>query len=289
MSSPSSPSRGRPARLDRTRTLETALDLLNQAGLDALTMRRLADAMGVQAGALYRYFATKQELLTAMAERMLEGAAEAALTGCGGDWSERLAALARTERAALLAHRDGARVYAGTHSTGANTLGFAEALVGVLRDAGFADDAAARALYTVVNFTVGHTLEEQAALQGQGEQVALQGDGGKTGQPGQSGQPGGTEASVAPEGAETTEAPGAHKAPGAPGTPGAPRTPAHTGAPGGSESPGVLRDAVTAGAYPHLGAALPTLTSTDFTRLFEYGLDLLVEGLRARHAPPASE
>uniref|UniRef100_UPI00131E9B95 helix-turn-helix domain-containing protein n=1 Tax=Streptomyces sp. NRRL S-340 TaxID=1463901 RepID=UPI00131E9B95 len=65
MSSPSTPGRGRPARLDRTRTVRTALGLLNESGLDALTMRRLADAMGVQAGALYRYFATKQDLLTA--------------------------------------------------------------------------------------------------------------------------------------------------------------------------------------------------------------------------------
>ncbi|MFI2236916.1 TetR/AcrR family transcriptional regulator [Streptomyces chrestomyceticus] len=225
MSSPSSPARGRPARLDRSRTLQTALDLLDQSGLDALTMRRLADAMGVQAGALYRYFATKQDLLTAMAERMMEGVVEAAATD-GGDWSERLTALARAERDALLAHRDGARVFAGTHATGASVLGFADAFVGVLREAGFADDAAARALYTVVNYTVGHTLEEQAALQAQD------------------------------------------------GTP---------------EDASVLRDAVTAGTYPHLSATLPTLTSTDFTALFEFGLDLLIGGLRARHAPPTGK
>ncbi|MFK8847989.1 TetR/AcrR family transcriptional regulator [Streptomyces sp. Ac-502] len=233
MSSPSSPARGRPARLDRARTLQTALDLLDQSGLDALTMRRLADAMGVQAGALYRYFATKQDLLTAMAERMMEGAAEAAATASaatapaatadGGDWSERLTALARAARSALLAHRDGARVFAGTHATGESVLGFADAFVGVLREAGFGDDAAARALYTVVNYTVGHTLEEQAALQAQD---------------------------------------------------------------GDQEGAGALRDAVAAGTYPHLSASLPALTSTDFTGLFEFGLGLIVEGLRARHAPP---
>ncbi len=189
-------------------------------------MRRLADAMGVQAGALYRYFATKQDLLTAMAERMLEGVADATANneGRNDDWSDRLATLARAHRAALLAHRDGARVFAGTHATGASVLGFAEAFVGVLREAGFRDDDAARALYTVVNYTVGHTLEEQAALQ------------------------------------------------------------AEAGAP---ESVDTLRDAVATGPYPHLSATLPTLTSTDFTRLFEFGLDLLIEGLRARRAPSA--
>ncbi|MFJ8795144.1 TetR/AcrR family transcriptional regulator [Streptomyces sp. NPDC102462] len=220
MSSPSSPTRGRPPRLDRARTVQTALDLLDRSGLDALTMRRLADAMDVQAGALYRYFATKQDLLTAMAEHMMDGVTDAAAETPGGDWSEQLATLARAMRTALLARRDGARVFAGTHATGANTLGFADTVVGVMRAAGFPDDDAARALHTMANFTVGHTLEEQAALQ-PGDQ--------------------------------------------------------------GTADPGLLADAVTAGTYPHLKASLPTLTGTDFTRLFEFGLDLLIEGLRARH------
>ncbi|NSC19760.1 TetR/AcrR family transcriptional regulator [Streptomyces albus subsp. chlorinus] len=218
MSTPSSPTRGRPARLNQARTVQTALDLLNESGLDALTMRRLADAMDVQAGALYRYFATKQDLLTAMAERMVGGVAEAAGPAEDSDWSERAARLARALRAALLAHRDGARVYAGTHSTGPNTLGFADSLTGVLREAGFSDAEAARALYAVANFTVGHTLEEQAALQPENN---------------------------------------------------------------GSADAGNLHEAATAGAYPHLAATLPTLTSTDFTAHFEFGLRLLLDGLRA--------
>lgn len=171
MSNPSTPTRGRPARLDRARTVETALDLLDKAGLDALTMRRLADAMGVQAGALYRYFATKQDLLTAMAERMLSDVS-APRGPVGGDWSERLADLAGAMRTALLAHRDGARVFAGTHSTGAHTLHFADTAIGVLREAGFDDADAARALMAVANFTVGHTLEEQAALEPDAEAPA---------------------------------------------------------------------------------------------------------------------
>ncbi|MGW9453379.1 TetR/AcrR family transcriptional regulator [Streptomyces sp. NPDC055632] len=163
MSDPSTsrPARGRPPRLDRARTVETALALLNGSGLDALTMRRLADAMDVQAGALYRYFRTKDDLLTAMAERMM---ADLRAPASGGAWSDRLSGLAGALRQALLAHRDGARVFAGTHSIGPGTLGFAEDCTGVLCDAGFSDADAARALMAVVHFTVGHTLEEQAAL-----------------------------------------------------------------------------------------------------------------------------
>ncbi|MFE8916956.1 TetR/AcrR family transcriptional regulator [Streptomyces globisporus] len=218
MSAQSSPARGRPARLNQARTVRTALDLLNESGLDALTMRRLADAMGVQAGALYRYFATKQDLLTAMAEHMLGGVAGATGPAGDGDWSEAVARLARALRTALLAHRDGARVYAGTHSTGPHTLGFADGLIGVLRAAGFSDGEAARALYAVSHFTVGHTLEEQAALR--------------------------------------TEA-------------------------GGPASAEAMHEAVgETGSYPHLAATLPVLTSTDFTAHFEFGLGLLLDGLR---------
>ncbi|MFG2826402.1 TetR/AcrR family transcriptional regulator [Streptomyces sp. NPDC048434] len=159
--------RGRPPKLDQARTVEVALALLDEAGLDALTMRRLAEAMDVRAGALYRYFATKHELLTAMAEALLADCLERPLPS--PDWSERLAELAHRMRAALLSRRDGARVYAGTHSTGRHTLGFADTLIGVLREADFAPDDAARAALTLVNFTLGHTLEEQAALQVAGD------------------------------------------------------------------------------------------------------------------------
>ncbi|WKD35889.1 TetR/AcrR family transcriptional regulator [Streptomyces xanthophaeus] len=221
MSSPSIPARGRPARLDRDRTVDTALELLDEVGLDALTMRRLADAMDVQAGALYRYFATKDDLLTAMAERMLDGLAA---TRTDGDWSERLAALARAMRTALLARRDGARVYAGTHATGPHTLGFAEAVVGVLRAAGFGEEDAACTLMAVAHFTIGHTLEEQAALR-------------------------------LPEG-------------------------------DGAADSERLRRAAEPERYPQLAAVLPTLVSGDFAAHFDFGLALLLQGLRALDRAP---
>ncbi|MCF3148493.1 TetR/AcrR family transcriptional regulator [Streptomyces platensis] len=232
--SPSSPSsssgarsattgRGRPPKLDQARTVEVALALLDEVGLDALTMRRLAEAMDVRAGALYRYFATKHELLTAMAEVLLADCLDRPFRS--PDWSERVAELAHRMRTALLGHRDGARVYAGTHATGAHTLGFADALIGVLRAAGFTADDAGRAALTVVHFTLGHTLEEQAARRG---------------------------------------------------------------ADAGPADPERLRAAVTPGQYPHLATALPVLTSTDFTAHFEFGLGLLLQGLRALGpgAPP---
>ncbi len=168
--------RGRPARLDRASTVATALELLDDVGLEALTMRRLADRLGVQAGALYRHFTTKQDLLTAMAERMLRPLAEPLPEPEGtADWAGRLTALAHTMRRALLARRDGARVFGGTHTTGPHTLAFAETALGALREAGLRDEDAARAFLTLVNYVLGHTLEEQAALSGTPEDTGAVG------------------------------------------------------------------------------------------------------------------
>ncbi|RBQ18548.1 TetR family transcriptional regulator [Spongiactinospora rosea] len=153
-------SRGRPAKMAAPEAVATALRLVDEEGLDALTMRRLATALGVQVGTLYRHFATKQDLLTAMAEEMLAGCADPPPDQ--DTWQEQVIELAGRLRAALLRRRDGARIYAGTHAAGPNTLAYAEALVGVLRGAGRSAESAARSTLAIVHFTLGHTLEEQA-------------------------------------------------------------------------------------------------------------------------------
>jgi len=66
--------RGRKARepLTRARIVETALELIDADGLEALSMRRLGARLGVEAMALYHHFASKGELLDAVLERLLE-------------------------------------------------------------------------------------------------------------------------------------------------------------------------------------------------------------------------
>ncbi|WP_113698792.1 TetR/AcrR family transcriptional regulator [Nonomuraea lactucae] len=153
--------RGRPRKMAAPEAVTTALRLVDEEGLDALTMRRLAAALDVQVGTLYRHFATKQALLAAMAEEMLADCADPLSDGT--TWQEQVTELAGRLRTALLRHRDGARVYAGTHSIGPNTLSYADTLVGVLRGAGQSTEAATRTALAIIHFTLGHTLEEQAA------------------------------------------------------------------------------------------------------------------------------
>src|SRR3954462_1389491 len=88
-------------KLDRTAVVQTALALLDEVGLEGLSLRRLARELGVQAPALYRHFAHKEDLLRAMADEMF--AAEMAVLdrpAPGMDWAEWLVARAPAGRAA---------------------------------------------------------------------------------------------------------------------------------------------------------------------------------------------
>ena len=162
--------RGRPPRIDREQVITAALQLLDDVGLDALTMRRLASALDVQVGTLYGYFVTKRALLSSMAESML--------TGCGEplppdlEWADQVVELSRRMRRALLRFRDGARVYAGIHAAGPNTLTFSDMFIGVMCASGMRVDDATRATFTIIRFIIGHALEEQAVAHASDDDMA---------------------------------------------------------------------------------------------------------------------
>jgi TetR/AcrR family transcriptional regulator, tetracycline repressor protein len=139
--------------------LEGALALLDADGLDALTMRKLAASLGVQAGALYWHFENKQALLDAMAERLVEGVGAALSDGA---WDEQLGAFAARLRDSLLSHRDGARVVAGTYVSGPNTMLAGRTSVTLLLRAGFAPEQAGWLTFALAHYVIGHTIEEQA-------------------------------------------------------------------------------------------------------------------------------
>ncbi|MFF1733462.1 TetR/AcrR family transcriptional regulator C-terminal domain-containing protein [Streptomyces sp. NPDC058247] len=77
-------------------------------------------------------------------------------------WEDRVLALARWCREAVLAHRDAARLIAGLATTEANTYRFADAMIQALLDAGFPPRTAAWANWTVFYLILGITQEQQA-------------------------------------------------------------------------------------------------------------------------------
>ncbi|GAA2313648.1 TetR/AcrR family transcriptional regulator C-terminal domain-containing protein [Streptomyces violaceusniger] len=146
--------------LDRTAVVTAALELLDEAGLDKLTMRKVAERLGVQLNTVYWHASSKPRLLELMADAMLEGCADAPLPE---PWDERARTLARRYRAALLSRRDGARVVAGTYVAEEHTLRFADAMTGAFLSGGHGAAEAGWRTWSLVYFTLGLTQEEQAA------------------------------------------------------------------------------------------------------------------------------
>jgi TetR/AcrR family tetracycline transcriptional repressor len=151
-----------PARpvVTRDRLVREALALLDEVGFDGLTMRRLAERLGVRAASLYNHVGDKLELLALLADAVC---AEVREPGSGRDWRARLEALAGDYRRVLLAHRDAARVLQATPPVGPNRLRVIERTLAALRAAGF-DDAVVADAGTVFNvYVLGFVLDETQA------------------------------------------------------------------------------------------------------------------------------
>jgi TetR/AcrR family tetracycline transcriptional repressor len=139
------------------------LRLLNDVGLDGLTMRMVAKELDVQAPTLYWHVKNKHELLDLMAGLITAEAADG-VEGPGRNetWQQWIAGLARRMRDAMLRYRDGARVTAGSYSTGPSIGRTFELVLRTLTDAGFSATEAARAFPSVLHYVVGFTIEQQA-------------------------------------------------------------------------------------------------------------------------------
>jgi TetR/AcrR family transcriptional regulator, tetracycline repressor protein len=203
-------------QLSREQVLAAALGLLDEAGLEQLTMRRLAAALGVQNGATYWHFRSKQALLEAMADTLLAGLTAGLDTE--SPWTERITELARRLRRALLSRRDGARLFSAAFFPLPSALAYGEAVIAALGESGLSSRDAAWAADTLTYYVVGHTIEEQLA-------VALPGS--------------------------------------------------------GHDATARLTGAVDPQRHPHMYAALAHIPAPHHQEHFDYGLHLIVNGIRA--------
>lgn len=140
----------------------TALRLLNEVGLEGLTLRRIAKELNVQAPALYWHFKNKQELLDEVATEMFRRMAGSLAALDRSTWQDYLAGAARVVRGSLLGYRDGAKAFGGTRFTDTGYADTIDEMMRVLMEAGFPPRAAARAWFTVSTYTMGHVIEEQS-------------------------------------------------------------------------------------------------------------------------------
>ncbi|MBV8933153.1 MAG: TetR/AcrR family transcriptional regulator C-terminal domain-containing protein [Kutzneria sp.] len=159
--------RGRPPAgesvVSREAVLAAGLRVLERNGLDALTMRNVAEELGVRAASMYWHVRDKDELLDLLSDELLADVdTRSPLDSV--DWRVGLATFLREMRCYLLARRDSARLLAGRFSTGSNRLRCMEAILGALRSTGLDGHDTAYACYFLIVTVLGFVANEQAPL-----------------------------------------------------------------------------------------------------------------------------
>jgi AcrR family transcriptional regulator len=145
--------------LSRDRVLRAALELADESGAEALTMRRLGEELGFEAMSLYRHVANKKDLLDGMLDLVL---AEWQVPDGEGDWIGAIRTSARSVHDALRRHRWAAQLLmTGDHVRPAR-LRYMDALLARLRDAGFDADTTYHVYHLLDGYIFGFSLWEIA-------------------------------------------------------------------------------------------------------------------------------
>jgi len=147
-------------KLERDAIVTAAIALLDEVGLDGLSMRRLAKELDVQAPALYWHFKNKQELLDHMLVAI--STEELRVPRPGQAWDDWLVERTRIQYHGLNRHRDGARLAAQTRPT-EDLFPKLEAMLEALTAAGFTPEEALRGLLAISNYVTGSALEREGA------------------------------------------------------------------------------------------------------------------------------
>ncbi|CAM03950.1 TetR family transcriptional regulator [Saccharopolyspora erythraea NRRL 2338] len=149
-------------RYHRSDVVRRAITVLDEYGLESLTMRRLAAELGVQPSALYHHVPNKQTLLAAVADEIL---GRGRRPRRARQWDRRVVEVCRELRDAMLAYRDGAEVVVTAYTFGLGAGEPATQLREALRDGGLPDDLVDVGTRALLHLVFGHTVEEQTALQ----------------------------------------------------------------------------------------------------------------------------
>jgi len=151
--------------VNRDMVARAGLKLLNEVGLEQLTLRLLAKDLKIQAPTVYWHFKSKEELIDEMATTVLaEGTRQLVPVKDSADWSAWAAAFGGGLRKTLLAYRDGARMVAGSRLTNTKYMKTVEQIGAVLIGKGFTVRQAVVLLSTIYNYTQSFVMEEQAVF-----------------------------------------------------------------------------------------------------------------------------
>ena len=146
----------RRARLNREQVLRAAVALADEAGIEAVSMRRLAERTGVVPMALYKHVTGKEELLDGMVD-VVVGDIAAPVNGV--DWKDAVRQRILSARRALLRHRWAAQVIESRTHASPVVLDYMDSLIGMFRAGGFSPDLAHHVMHALGTRMWGFTQE----------------------------------------------------------------------------------------------------------------------------------
>ena len=141
--------------LSRERVLSAAVALADESGIESLSMRKLAERLGVEAMSLYNHIANKNDLL----EGIVEAAAGEIVTPADDvDWKKAIHEVAISAHEALLRHPWASGLWMGT-TPGPARMRYGDSLLGAFRGAGFSKDLTYHAYHIVESYVLGFTTQ----------------------------------------------------------------------------------------------------------------------------------
>jgi AcrR family transcriptional regulator len=153
------PARAPRIPLSRERVLHAAVSFADQSGLEALSMRKLGEAVGVEAMSLYNHVTNKDDLLDGMIDMVFS---EIDLPSGEHDWKTAMRQRAISVRRVLSRHRWAIGLMQARTAPGPATLRHHDAVIGCLRNAGFSVDLAAHAYSALDSYIYGFALQQRS-------------------------------------------------------------------------------------------------------------------------------
>lgn len=158
--------------IKKEQIVEAAFNLLDESGIDGVSLRKLACSLGIRAPSLYWHFKSKQALVDAMADALIRDVAREIPEG--QHWRATLHQITREFRTGFKSHRDGARVYAGTFIASENVLRVGEETIAALVRAGAEIGFAATTAMDLMYYVMGFVIEEQSFPEDRGDVEGVQ-------------------------------------------------------------------------------------------------------------------
>lgn len=154
--------------VDRAAVVAAAFEVLSEQGMDGLTLRHVAERLGIKAPTLYWHVKNKKDLVDEVSTELWRRIA-AEVRAADATGIDLLRAFAVAMRRTILGVRDGARVFGGAYLTDTSLFGAQERVLEALLADGFTLRQATQAWVLVYSFALGFSIEEQEVAQAPAE------------------------------------------------------------------------------------------------------------------------